>query len=99
MFDVNICSTHFLSDGLTAQSEIIILVKVPGDDWKVLLQSPDAKIWLPKGIQKYFATYHRLKDEVIELISKQHFKHFKFLLMNDWKSIKELHWNFSISFL
>ena len=91
MFDVNICSTHFLSDGLTAQSEIIILVKVPGDDSKVLLQSPDAKIWLPKGIQKYFATYHRLKDEVIELISKQHFKHFKFLLMNDWKSIKELH--------
>jgi len=32
MFDVNICSTHFLSDVLIAQSEIKILVKVPGDD-------------------------------------------------------------------
>ena len=41
--------------------------------------------------KKIFAKYHKLKDEVIEFISKQHFKHLNFLLMNDWKSIKDLH--------
>ena len=77
---------------LIAGSDIIFLVKAPGGDLHASFQSPDARIWSPKGVhKKNFAPDHTSKHEVIKFICMQRFKHSNFLLVNDRKSVKDLH--------
>ena len=73
-------------------SDINFLVKAPGGDLKAFFQSPDAKILSPKGVhKKSFASDHRSKYEVIKFICTQRFKHSNFLLVNNQKTVKDLH--------
>ena len=54
-------------------------------------QLPVQKSGRQKVSTKNFVSDHRPKLEGIKFISKQHFKHSYFLLMNDRKSVKDLH--------
>ena len=43
------------------------------------------------GVHKNFLVNHKSKDEVIEFVSNQCFKHSNFLLVNNQKSTEDLH--------